>query len=197
MPVGSQDADLQWILRLKNGEEAAFRQLYARFQPPLLAFAARFVPDPDSAAELVQDTFVKVWTNRQTLNPDGALSAYLYKITRNALLNHLRQRASEGALRREWARLRSPAVPSPEVALHTAQLASLVETVVSGLPPQRQRIYRLSREEGLSYDEIAAQLNLSRSTVRGQLVQALLALRQHLRVHTDVTLLLLGWLAAG
>jgi RNA polymerase sigma-70 factor (ECF subfamily) len=126
---------------------------------------------------MVQDAFIKVWTNRQDLDPDKSLKAFMYTIVRNRSLNHLRQvKTHESTV----AAMPSPelsAQPGPEELLDAEDLRTRLLEWIGELPPKRREAFQLSRFDGLSHEEIADVMNVAPRTVTNHIMLAL----QHLR----------------
>ncbi len=153
--------------------EEAFRAYYAR----LCFFVRQQVGSMETAEELVQDVFLRVWQRRTRLDPEGSLRALLYRAAHNAALNHLKHRAIE----RRWASA-VQAAPEPlaleaEAGVRERELSGAIKEAVAALPERCRQIFLMSRQQGLSYAEIADVLGLSVKTVETQMGRALKALR--------------------
>ncbi|CAA9280597.1 MAG: RNA polymerase ECF-type sigma factor [uncultured Cytophagales bacterium] len=188
MPCQLLVADSTLVLRLRAGDATAFRLLFDRYHAKLLSFSTRIVRSEATAEEIVQDVFVKVWEGRHALDPDLSFQAYIYRIAKNRLLNHLRRQACERTLKKDWPHLALSQRNCNENQLVEADYEQLLRRAIAQLPPQRQRIYRMSREEELTYEEIAGSLGLSRHTVKAQMVQALDFVRRYVQVRTGIPL---------
>lgn len=188
MPCQLPVADSTLVLRLRAGDATAFRLLFDRYHAKLLSFSTRIVRSEATAEEIVQDVFVKVWEGRRALDPDLSFQAYIYRIAKNRLLNHLRRQACERTLKKDWPYLALSQRNCNENQLVEADYEQVLHRAIAQLPPQRQRIYRMSREEELTYEEIAGSLGLSRHTVKAQMVQALDFIRRYVQVRTGIPL---------
>ncbi|PPK87394.1 RNA polymerase sigma-70 factor (ECF subfamily) [Neolewinella xylanilytica] len=176
---------------IKAGNVAAFRALFDAEYDRLANFALRYVGETAVAEDIVQDVFVALWSKRAELSIQVSLKAYLYQSVRNGCLNHLKSRkvrttyaASVDA--RHWEH------PTLEEQIDAESLGRMVQRCVTEMPKERQRIFRLSREEGLKYREIAVELGLSVKTVEAQMGKALQFLRG--RLSDFLPLLLLNWM---
>lgn len=178
------------ILALKAGDEAAFREIFDQNFRKLYTFSFRLLKNKEQAEEVVNDTLVNVWMNRDKLNPDFPIAPYLYTITRRLSLNALRQIAtSQKAIDQLWMSMDVVSNDTEESVL-LSDLQRFTESALITLPPQQQIVFRMSRFEGLNYDEIAEKLNISRNTVKNHLVTALKTLRTHFN-QSDVTYFIL------
>jgi len=178
------------LLALKAGNESAFREIFDQNFRKLYAFSFRLLKNKEQAEEVVNDTLMNVWTNRERLNPDFPIAPYLYTISRRLALNALRQIAtSQKAIDQLWVSMENASNDTEESVL-LSDLQRFTESALVTLPPQQQMVFRLSRFEGLNYDEIADRLNISRNTVKNHLVAALKTLKTHFN-QSDVTYFIL------
>jgi RNA polymerase sigma-70 factor (ECF subfamily) len=154
-----------------------------RLWPPLVAFAHRTLSGSGDAEGIVQEAFVKVWARRATLKESGSLRAFLYTIVRNLCLDDLRRQDRRGRAHREGTPPAPPRTPYEDV--HGAELHRVAAAAVASLPAKRQEVFRLVREEGLSYKEVAEALDLSPQTVANHMSLALADLRTTLRPYVS------------
>ncbi|EDM36016.1 RNA polymerase ECF-type sigma factor [Pedobacter sp. BAL39] len=167
------------IIALKAGDESAFRKIFDLNFRKLYTFSFRLLKNKEQAEEVVHDTLMNVWMNRDRINPDFPIAPYLYTITRRLALNALRQIAtSQKAIDQLWLNMEKVSNDTEESILKE-DLQRFTEAALVNLPPQQQQIFRMSRFDGLNYDEIAEKLNISRNTVKNHLVAALKTLRIH------------------
>lgn len=167
----------------------AFRQLFDLYHAFIYSFAYKMTASEQIAKDIVQEVMVKVWINRHTLTEIENLAAYINRITRNLILNGLKRRAHESLLLREMIPANLARNSTEETTLHR-ELEHLLHKALTQLPPQQQRVYRMSRIEGLRHEEIASQLNISRETVKKHMMAALRAMKDYLRQHgSTVTIL--------
>lgn len=172
----------QLAFRIKVGDEQAFELLFRKMYVRLCCYANKFLNDPEETKEIVQDVFSALWENREGLNSDCPVEAYLYKITRNSSISRLRRRKSENAYT-EITRLvyvdhndESPVYE--ELCVH--ELERKLAMALEKMPDGCRRVYDLSRNEGLKYSEIAKSLNISVKTVEAQMSKAFRILRVEL-----------------
>ncbi|RQO74619.1 RNA polymerase sigma-70 factor [Pedobacter sp. KBW06] len=179
---------------LRNSEEPVFAVVFEKYKSKLYSFVWRFLKDSVLCEEIVQETLIILWTNRLNLDVSYPLGPYLYTIARRLTLNALRNAATAGQAREKlWLNL-NEAHNETEEAILLADLQELTEQAVAKLSSQQQLIFKLSRYEGLSHEEIAEKLQLSKHTVNNHLVEALKNLRKHFK-HSGVSYsILLAWL---
>lgn len=169
----------QWLEQLARGEESAFRLLFDRYHPFIYSFALRMTTSDPIAKDVVQDVMIKIWINRQTLHTIDNLPAYINRMTRNQVLNGMKRKAHEESLIRELHPGREDHNPTEEAALGK-ELEQLLHKAIGQLPAQQQKVYRMSRIEGLKHEDIANELNISRETVKKHMMAALRSVKQYL-----------------
>jgi RNA polymerase sigma-70 factor (ECF subfamily) len=181
------------IEQLASGSQEAFHTVYKVAYPQVRAFSKGLVKNDADADDITQLVFIKLWTKRSMLKEVKNFNTYLYTITKNTVLNHLATRkAFTVDIAGMGDRVTGSATPQEQVEARDLQL--LIDMVVENMPPQRQTIYKLSREEGLSNDQIAERLGLQKKTVENHLNLALGDIRNMLKI---LILLLYGWGKSG
>ncbi len=170
--------DQSTILQIKHGDKKAFEDTFHAYYSALCGFAMRFVRDPDEAEEVVQDTFVRIWQKREQISINHSLKSYLFQSVRNSCLNTLKHQVvvREYESDQQMYALREDMVDS----VVTDELESKIKATIGLLPPERKKIFLMSRDEGLRYAEIAEKLNISVKTVENQIGRALKFLREEL-----------------
>jgi len=177
MQKKEQICDFELISRIKEGDESAFRIVFDLYSSKLYAFSYRFLKEKEPCQEVVQEAFLNLWINRAKLDNQYPIAPYLYTITRRLTLNVLRHVAtSQCAMNKMWLNVKKESNETEE-EVFLDDLSRFTEQVLSGMPKQQQLIFRMSRHQELSYDEIAEELNISRNTVKNHLVAALKTLR--------------------
>ncbi|QDA59689.1 RNA polymerase sigma-70 factor [Hymenobacter jejuensis] len=168
------------LAHLRSTDEAAFMELlFKEFYKPLGQVIYRVVQDRDATEDLLQDVFLRVWNNRETLTISTTYRAYLYRAAFNAALRHQERSKRQVA----WDAAPPSAEPTGSAAtddLHYQEAESSVAAALNLLPPQCRAVFELSRYEELSYQQIAEALELSPKTVENQMGKALRILRREL-----------------
>jgi RNA polymerase sigma-70 factor (family 1) len=181
------------VLRLQQSDEAAFRMLYDHHKTKLYSYCLKFTKCQEAAKEIVHDVFVKLWEERAHLNADLNLSSFLFTIAKHKLINHIRKAALSSAYVKEQQHLTSEACCRTEAGLEYGNYLELATQAITRLPPQRQLIFTMSRQQELSHQEIAAALGISKNTVKEQIAKALKSLRLFLEVRSNPLLVLICW----
>lgn len=160
------------IDELKNNEQHALKELFDCYGQAVYRLAFRIVKNQFDAEDIVQEVFFKLWNVRSSLDDKGNIWSLLYVMTKRQALNKLRDSVILASVNTDLADriMHSSTADSPT---HALEIDSLEKSVVKMLPKQQQQIYLMSREEGLSYKEIADRLDISPNTVRNHIVQSL------------------------
>jgi RNA polymerase sigma-70 factor (family 1) len=182
------------LYRLTGGDESAFRQLYDRYKDDVYAFALGITRSIPLAEEIVQDSFIKLWQHRDELSGIQKFDSWFFTVTRNLCYSALRKIALDRKVQTAHELQAKPQVATAEDILITRENRELVQAAINQLPEQQRRIYKLSREAGLTYEEIAAELNISRNTVKEHLRRAVTAIRAYLEMRLAITITLLSFL---
>lgn len=194
-----KDIDLMVSL-IRQGDEAAFEQVYRAYYGLLCRFANAIIHDSEYAQHVVDDVMLNVWNNRKNLETDS-LRGYLIKATRNnslkliqskdfKLSNRLVSLSDEGQKLEQY--LRNPNSPVGWMIEH--ELSQQIDNIISQLPEECQRVFALSRDEGLSYQQIADLLNISKNTVKYHIKNALQVLRAKLPPLLFLVLITEAWI---
>jgi RNA polymerase sigma-70 factor (family 1) len=175
-------SERELVRQVSEGSRAAFRVLFDLYNPRLTAFIYKLTKSETTAAELVQDIFVKLWISRADLGEVNNMQAYMFAMASNRTIDHLRKISAESRmLGKLWTRI-AKFQESAEEAYNAKECNDIINQAMLQLSPQKQRIFRLSRYEGLNHDEIAAELRISKSTVKNHLVDTL----RHLKTYMNV-----------
>lgn len=162
---------------LREGKESAFQQIYHSLAPRVYGFAYSFLKNKVQSEEVVQEAFILLWENRLKLLHDKPLEPYLFTISKRLVLDIFRKATSTNAMRENLILKISEMHNETEERIILSDLMFFAEKAIQELPKQQQLVFRLSRFEGLSYEEIGERLNLSRNTVKNHLVIAVKTLK--------------------
>ena len=164
----------QLLELISTGDQAAFRQLYIHFYKRLYHFALSLVKTRESAEEIVEDVFVRIWQQKENLHTIRNLRVYLYTAVKNSSLNYLSQKARQ-SITEPFDHIHigmNDSAITPEQILITAEIHQKIQQAVEALPPRCKMIFKLVREDGLKYKEIAEVLNISVNTIDAQMAIA-------------------------
>jgi len=172
----------------KEGDEKSFEALFKLFYKPLCRFAERYVHSRSIAEEVVSDVFVKIWNNREKLAEVQHMETYLYVAVKNQSLTRI-SHLSEHFITpfdEDFTLERFMDSADPAQTLELQELQTSIDLAVEGLPHQCRMVFKLIKEDGFKYKEVAEVLNLSVRTVEAHLATALKKLSASLRAHLPV-----------
>ncbi|MBX2922316.1 MAG: RNA polymerase sigma-70 factor [Chitinophagaceae bacterium] len=153
--------------------EFLFESLVRKHEQKLIGLVWRVVKSEFQSHDIVQNVFLKAWEHRNGIDGIHNMEAWLYRVTKNELTDFLRKAAADERLRTAlWDRVQL-SVHHTEELLDARECNSMIHEAINQLPPQRRLVYTLNRDKGLSYQEIATELSISRHTVKNQLSLAL------------------------
>lgn len=187
--MGNEEAVL--LQRLQQGDTEAYITLYDQYYPSLYTYILHFINIPELAEDALQEVFIKIWEIRERINPELSFSGYLYRITRNHVFKLLKKISADAALRIQVMQELQQQTEDADTRLLWKQYESLLHQAIAQLPPQRQKVFRLCREESKSYEEVAVELGISRNTVKEHMVLAMKSIKFFFYTNTDGILPLL------
>ena len=167
-------SDEELVELLQKGEERAFKTIYERYWKPLYFSAFAVLKDESVCKDIVQEFFISLWQRRGQLNIQSSLKGYLFTAIRYLVFKEVRKSKEEALFSQLDERLSSW---NGDSNLLVAEIERLVAAAVAGLPEGCREVYLLSRQEGLSRNEIADRLDISGKTVANQLTKALRHIR--------------------
>jgi len=169
-------------IRIKLGDELAFELLFKKYYTILCSFSNKYLFNYEEAQDVVQDVFLKLWENRDEIDPDESLKAYLFRSTANSSISKLRRRTVKTKYDEI---LKLVYIENSELSPHDSfleqELSEYLGLALNKIPPQCRKVFDLSRIEGLKYSEIAEYLKISVKTVESHISKALSILRTELR----------------
>ena len=176
-----EESDL--LTAMAAGDFDAFSALYKKYRQALYYFALSLSKNHHEAEELVQSVFVSVWEVRQTIDPSKPFNVYLFRIARNRFYDMLRKRVSETCYMNYILYHNNQIHDDLEKQVENKEINEIINKLLLQVPERRQEIFRLSRDENLSYKQIAERLNISENTVDTQIRNVLNYLRKTLAKH--------------
>lgn len=175
------------VLRLIEGDEDAFCELYAAYKNRLLYFAMKFIKSREFAEDIFQDAFTVVWQGRRFINPDASFSSYLYTIVRNRILNQIRDMTNEDQLKEHILSQAVDATNDTKSEILLNDLKEIVGRALEQLTPRQREVFKMSRDQQMSHKEIADALGVSVNTVQEHISVSLKVIRTYLTKYSDTT----------
>jgi RNA polymerase sigma-70 factor (ECF subfamily) len=166
--------------KTRADDEKAFEALFRLYYPHLCLYATQVLKNPSAAEEIVQELFVRLWEKRKETQIDTSVKNYLFRAVKNHCLNYIKHNKIKNEYSQKVLAVSNPEDTSENIEAQD-ELFQKIEESIAALPEKRQEIFRLSRQEGLKYREIAEKMNISIKTVETQMGLAIKTLREKLR----------------
>tara|TARA_R110002049_G_scaffold70186_2_gene181441 strand:+ start:641 stop:1231 length:591 start_codon:yes stop_codon:yes gene_type:complete len=167
------------IQNLVNGNEKAYMFLLDTYHRRLNAYALTLVSDQDQAKDIVQNVFLKTWKSRKKLKTQFSIQSFLYKAVYNEFINSYQKNKAMMLLQKKYLESLGEVVEETDTNL-LEQMITVVNNEIQNLPPKCQKVFILSKKEGLTNIEISEYLNVSIKTVEAQITKAFSILRERL-----------------
>lgn len=165
--------------QVKVGNATAFALLYDHYWLKVYNFAQLYIISSSEISEVVQDVFVKVWEAKELLDVEKNFDGFLFMITRNIIFNYSRKHFNELNFKMTVLKGFENSYDMEE-ELDAADLKNYIDKLIAQLPPQRQMIFRMSREQHLSNKEIAEQCAVTEKAIERQITLALKFIKENL-----------------
>jgi len=180
-PVAAdRSCDHEFVERLRAGDAAGLGDALQRYWSGISAYARRMLNDPDLGNDVAQETFVRVWDNRDQLKSE-TFRTYLYRIAHNLAVDELRKSQTRSCWKVRHAHRVASVPATPLDLLEQDDLARAVNRAIEALPTRRREVFTLAYVHRMSYGQIAEVLRLSPATVKNQMTAALAHLRDRLQ----------------
>lgn len=170
--MSGENSEIHLIKAFKKGDEQAFRTLFDLYHERLFYFLFGLLKSKEDAEEIVQETFLKIWESREQFWEDFPFESLLFRIARNASINHHRKKVNRAVFEKDFSFYADLSEHAADQYVLFKETQGLIDTIINGLPPKRKEIFLLQKVEGLSRQEIAEKLNISVITVDHQLFKA-------------------------
>ena len=163
------------LRRLLADDDSAFDALFTMFYPGLLRYAKSLIPYPsDEAEDIISDVFCHLWQNREKIVITSSVSSYLYRATKNLIINrHQKHRLKFISLDDSLPESPDPSYNQPHERLHYKEINQRIVALIHRLPERTRLVFLMSRDEGLTYDEIAELLEVSVNTIKTHMFRAI------------------------
>jgi RNA polymerase sigma-70 factor (ECF subfamily) len=192
VPASPPHNEKELLLQLMQGDADAFSEIYEVYKDKVFAFAFTLTKSKDIAEDAVQEVFVKLWEKRAQINTELSFNAYVKTIAYRCIIDFFRSMKRDRTLQQQLQSNMEALRDSTEDALIGKELNRLYQQAVEQLTPQQKRIYALSREQQLNYQEIADEIGISRHTVRNHMAEAIRFIRAYITTHSDLACVILA-----
>lgn len=174
------------VSELKNHNEKAFRKLFDLYYQDIYVYSISLLKYKEYAEGNVQEVFLKVWLYRENLNLELSFKSYLFTIARNQAFNFLNKAANDVVLKEEIFYTSQKSHDHGDYSIREADCKKLKKQAIKQLSPKRKLIFKMSRKQGKTYEEISQELGISVNTVKNQMSKALESLRQYFTLHDGI-----------
>jgi len=184
------------IKKIREGDEYAFEIAFLKYYTPMCKYIWKYVRSEALAEEVIQEVFATVWEMRFNLDPGGHLRGLLYEMARNKALDYIKhQKIIDQYIAEAKQERKNPSRTTIDFDEdNNKPLVDDIREAINNLPPKARRVYQLNREEGLTYKEIAAYLDISNKTVESRMRRVLQILRNRLSKYLPLFLLISVWM---
>lgn len=173
-------------LEISIGDRKAFKKLFDLYAERLTHFAYSIIRNREDAILIMDEVFVKLWKRREAITQIENLTTYLYTAVKNTALNTLSHNAKEAIVQSfDNIDIQLDNNQTPDSLLVSSEILNKIHNAVESLPPKCKVIFKLVREDGLKYREVAEILNISENTVDAQMVVAVKKISERVKSHFD------------
>lgn len=172
---------------LKSGDKCAFEQLYHNYKVRIYANLFKMVKSDETAEELLQELFVKLWVGKENLDSERSFKSYLFKIAENLVYDFFRKAAMNKKIENYLVSVSKPTDSPIEQHIYYKESNYALAKAIEQLPPRRKQIYILCKIEGKSYQEVSHLLGVSISTVNEHIVKASRVVRKFFLLSTNIS----------
>lgn len=184
--MGAEQENIGHVL-----DKPGFERLFRSFFPGLVLFALKYVPDQDTAREIVHNVFLNLWEKRKQVDASSSLKSYLFTSVHNRCLNFIRDQKKFERDESLLERMDSSDFADGSVRLEEEELEKKIYDALQALPAKCREVFVMNRFDGLKYAEIARTLDISVKTVEAQMSKALKILREKLIDYLSILLIFL------
>jgi RNA polymerase sigma-70 factor, ECF subfamily len=174
--------DTEIVRRIRQGDIKQFETLFRSSYISLVKYAGTLIKDHDTAEEIVQDLFFRIWQEREKLKIESSLNGYLFRAVHNRCLHHIEHLKVVDRHEKEMANLPPQNAENPADILQYKELQARIAAILERLPERCGKIFCMNRFEGMKYSEIAEKLSVSVKTVEANMGKALKEFRKALAV---------------
>ena len=177
------NSNKELVDQIQNGDAKAFEQVFKENYAALCGYARKYVYEIELAEEIVQSLFLKLWEKRETIAISTSLKSYLFRSVHNNCINHIKHEKIKSKHHEHVNYYRRYNTADHSKFYREPDLEKRINDAIESLPKQRKRVFKMSRQEGLKYREIAEKMGISIKTVEVQMGKALQLMREELKMY--------------
>lgn len=183
-------SEFELLSEVQQGNEKAFEALFDIYKDKIYAFSYKILKSKDLADDIVIEVFAKIWKGREFIQPGLTFQAYLFKITKNHIVNFLNKASSDSRVQEQLLISVNYYRSSTEEEIIYNEYLTIAKQVINQMPKRRRQVFKLKTEQGMSYEQIASHLGVSKNTVKSHLTAATTHLRSVFNMYPDKTAML-------
>ncbi len=170
--------------------KTTFENLFREYFTSLCHFAQKYIPDLDTAKEVVHDVFINIWEKRDSIDPEKSIKSYLFTAVHNRCLNHIRDQKKYN---KNDSDMEYPDIAAEDASakMQETEIELRINKAIDQLPGKCKKIFILSRYEEMPYKDIAEKQNISIKTVEAQMSKALKFMREELKDLLTIIILMM------
>ncbi len=172
--------------------EQRFKILFERFKKPVHDYVRTITGSDELAEEIAQEVFIRLWRKMGSFDEIENIDFYIFRIARNECMRYFKKAAVETHMLQELQKRMTAENNNVSEYINLKETEGLLDKAIAALSPQRQKVYMLSRRQGMRIEEIAAEMQISYNTVRNHLVEALRQIRHYYLEHLSIAVLLIS-----
>ena len=196
MAFRDPDTEKKLLALISKGDEKAFQSIFTSYYEQLFNYILSIVKSKQVAEELVMDVFLKIWLGKEIIPRIEKFNAFIFRVAHNKSIDFLRSVARDPKFQDLlWEQIQLSNNTHADSIMMVREYEAKLREAVSLLSPQKKKIYQMSREENMTHDDIAVQLNLSRHTINNHIVEAQRFIRTYLTKNCDMAFLLAVFLS--
>jgi RNA polymerase sigma-70 factor (ECF subfamily) len=176
------------VEKIRGGDKPAFENIFRMHYSHLCSYANKFVMDMDASEEIVQELFFQLWQKKETIIITSSLKSYLFRAVHNSCLNYIKHKNIRLKYKEYITNEQKESWCEQSGDSEINQLQDKIRQAIDKLPPERKKVFLMSRFDELSYKEVAEKLNISIKTVENQIGKALKFLREELKEYIPLLL---------
>lgn len=194
MQIFSPYEERELLSLLKQGNEQAFEKIYNGYSSPLFGNIYRMVKSESTTQEILQDTFLKIWYNRASIDLDKSFRSDLFRFAENKVYDFFRKATRDKKIRAPLFAVATEEYEHIEEMIYKKENALLLRKAIESLSPQHQQVFRLIKLDNKNYEAVSRLLGLTVSTISDHIVKATKAIREFIFTHNDMAIILFRFL---
>lgn len=192
MKILEDDLQQQLLSQLSKGDEPSFNALYKAYSRPLFLRVVNMIKSEDDAQEIIQELFIKLWQNRDTIDTIKSFQSYIFTIANNLVYNYFRKISHDQALIQKLLLNAADHYLDGQELLENKEAAEIFQKAINQLTPQCKQVFQLCKIDGKSHKEVAELMGISMPTVNSHMTNALRSIREYILKNQDVAILLMS-----